>query len=483
MPSVLWIDDDSVGFGEIEAGLQARGTSLVLALNAWTGLERLRTELFDLVIVDGIVQLGAPPGETGFQAHFLREGPPNGLQLVQMVRQMEGLHQPRHGFIICSGLDWPELCKAYPELTADLPFIGKGVLYHQRQLFMDLVVQALDVPAEPRLSPQMSSPETLEETFEGRWHDLRINVLTSLGTLDSAAGRLISLCGGEHLSGIERVLPTAKRFAELAGEAVSDFAYRARNRRNVERLEDRVNRLDAAVRDGSAANVSMAARLAADVLKAMPDEARTGRAAELEALHKDLQVLSALSEIRITSELLASAARDTGALDAPEADLPLDTSELLRQIASLFHADALQRRIELQTDKIEPRVMLSHGLPSHYRRMLTNVVENAVKYNGQLRDTKAWVKLIHGMRGSEIVTIVESWGRPIPKAQLEGIFEPRVRGDNAGLSGLGLGLANARRMAEGLGGTVEIQTGRVGRDGHATTSVIFAIPADRPASA
>lgn len=482
MPSVLWIDDDSAGFLEIEAALLARGISLVLALNAWTGVERLRTETFDLVIIDGCVELGAPPEDVGFQAAFPADGPPTGLQLVQVIQHMEELRQPGHGFIVCSGLDWQELCKAHPELTVGLPFISKGVLYHQRQVFIDRVAQALNHQTGARPAPALFTPAPLDQSFEGRWHDLRISVLSSLGMLDHAAKRLSQLVRGADSAPDRQVVPIARRFAELAGEAVSDVAYGARNMRDLERLEERVRRLDVAIEDGSAGNVSMAARLAADVWEMLVRFRRTGHTAELSSLHSELQVLSALAEVRLASELLTVAARDTGALNAPDEGPPIDTSALLRQIAYVFTPEALQRRIELRSHEVEPGVMMNHGSAADYRRMLTNVVENAIKYNGQLREAKAWVRLIHGLRERNIVTIVESWGRPIPRAQLAAVFEPRVRGDNAGLSGLGIGLANAQRLAHGLGGRVEIQPGPV-RSGRATTSVIFTIPADPPPSA
>jgi signal transduction histidine kinase len=92
--------------------------------------------------------------------------------------------------------------------------------------------------------------------------------------------------------------------------------------------------------------------------------------------------------------------------------------------------------------------------PLALRRVLTNLVDNAVKYGGS---AEVHVQLA-GQGGIEIRVL--DHGQGIPQELLETVFEPfyRVEGSrNRETGGTGLGLAIARQLAQALGATLTLQ--------------------------
>jgi signal transduction histidine kinase len=95
--------------------------------------------------------------------------------------------------------------------------------------------------------------------------------------------------------------------------------------------------------------------------------------------------------------------------------------------------------------------------PMALRRVVSNLVDNALKYAGE-----ADVKLT--AESDQIVVAVDDQGPGIPRSQREKVFEPFYRGDgarNPDAGGVGLGLSVARSIAREHGGDV-ILAGRKG---------------------
>lgn len=86
-----------------------------------------------------------------------------------------------------------------------------------------------------------------------------------------------------------------------------------------------------------------------------------------------------------------------------------------------------------------------------------NLLENAVKYSGQCREVKVSV----GERGDHATVAVHDGGLGIAPREQKAIFEKFVRGDSAKLSdtkGTGIGLALVRRIVQGHGGAIEVES-------------------------
>ncbi len=97
------------------------------------------------------------------------------------------------------------------------------------------------------------------------------------------------------------------------------------------------------------------------------------------------------------------------------------------------------------------------GRPIALRRVVSNLVDNALKYGGGADVTLT-------ADPDQVVIAVEDQGPGIPRSQREKVFEPFYRGDgarNPDTGGVGLGLSVARSIAREHGGDVVL----IGRKG------------------
>ncbi len=93
-----------------------------------------------------------------------------------------------------------------------------------------------------------------------------------------------------------------------------------------------------------------------------------------------------------------------------------------------------------------------------FKRCITNIVDNAGKYAGGV-----WVTAVRD--GNDIDIIVDDNGAGIPEEQLEEVFRPFYRLDearNLDEGGTGLGLAIARDIARGHGGDIQLARSPMG---------------------
>lgn len=101
------------------------------------------------------------------------------------------------------------------------------------------------------------------------------------------------------------------------------------------------------------------------------------------------------------------------------------------------------------------------------RRLLMNLLENAVKYSGEDEPVDLTVR-----QGSDGVIIrVADRGPGIAPQDLDRVFEPFFRGERtpeSGQPGVGIGLTLCRRIARAHGGTISAQN----RDGGGAVFIV-----------
>jgi signal transduction histidine kinase len=173
-----------------------------------------------------------------------------------------------------------------------------------------------------------------------------------------------------------------------------------------------------------------------------------------------------LARVRFRINDLEPAARDAIAEDIRQMD------ELITQMLA-FTRDALphaeRRRFDLSAlaqslvDDLAdsggavsfqgPEKLTVEGNLAAVRRVLSNLLDNALKYAGH-----AGVEL--KVEGDVALAIVEDHGPGVPKGMEEAIFEPFRRLEpsrNRKTGGVGLGLAIARNLARGHGGDIVLE--------------------------
>ena len=149
---------------------------------------------------------------------------------------------------------------------------------------------------------------------------------------------------------------------------------------------------------------------------------------------------------RLIGDVLTTSKLELSALPLQKRELAL--GEIFEKVRARAQQLDPERRIDLDVD---PALTLPAD-ETLLSRVLDNLVDNARKYDPSGKPVR-----LEARRDGDFVSVaVQDGGPGIPPEDLGSIFEPFFRGHNARsqVSGFGLGLALARRVAEAHGGTI-----------------------------
>ena len=142
-----------------------------------------------------------------------------------------------------------------------------------------------------------------------------------------------------------------------------------------------------------------------------------------------------------------------------EARVPSDLNAMVDTLAE--QAEDLGHAVTLHGRLVAPVTCA----PRAIQRALQNLVDNALKYGGEVE-----IELSQDDRGATIR--IQDRGPGIPEALLERVFEPFYRIEdsrNRQTGGTGLGLSIARNLVHGQGGRLRLEN----RDGGGLAAVVF----------
>jgi two-component system osmolarity sensor histidine kinase EnvZ len=127
----------------------------------------------------------------------------------------------------------------------------------------------------------------------------------------------------------------------------------------------------------------------------------------------------------------------------------VDLGALIHDLVAPYNQGKIQVRLCLEAMPALPLRRVS------IKRLLTNLIENALRYGTDGVEVAAYVT---GSSGAPYVVLsVLDRGMGIDPAELVQLFNPFIRGDKArGGKGAGLGLAIVKRIAALHGGSVEL---------------------------
>lgn len=150
---------------------------------------------------------------------------------------------------------------------------------------------------------------------------------------------------------------------------------------------------------------------------------------------------------------------DLAKLESGDLDIPLsriNVSESCRQSILQFHEQIESRGLAVSLD-IPSGVMYALGNEDALRRVLDNLISNALRYGID----GGTIGLTLKDEGSFILVEVWDRGKGIEAAHQDLVFERLYTLDdsrNKKVQGSGLGLTIARRLAEAMGGSIELNS-------------------------
>lgn len=152
---------------------------------------------------------------------------------------------------------------------------------------------------------------------------------------------------------------------------------------------------------------------------------------------------------------------------------PVSLAELLATLRIDFEPLASARQLELRVRGTDVMLISDGG---RLRRMVGNVVSNAIKYS------KPEGKVLVAIRRIRGAVAIEVWdqGVGIPASQIDKVFAEFYRAESGrelALDGMGIGLSLVRRLADALGSTVTITS----CEGRGTKVTITIVDLDRRA--
>jgi len=134
---------------------------------------------------------------------------------------------------------------------------------------------------------------------------------------------------------------------------------------------------------------------------------------------------------------------------------PIYLEGLVWECIEILRIQAESERISLETniDRSIPTVL---GDRSQVKRLLLNLLTNAIKYN----EPGGWVRVALNAEDQHTRLVIEDNGRGIPESSLDHLFDRfyRVPEYEGGTGGTGLGLAIAKRIVQVHGGTIDVES-------------------------
>ena len=130
-----------------------------------------------------------------------------------------------------------------------------------------------------------------------------------------------------------------------------------------------------------------------------------------------------------------------------------ELTALIQEACELFRPLAEEKKINLKTDLPESLTMISDR--KKMQRIVTNLLENAIKYTSQ----GGTVAVSAALQDGEVRINFKDTGVGISESELPHIFERFYRCDRSrSQGGVGLGLSLVKAYTESVSGTIHVES-------------------------
>jgi len=202
-------------------------------------------------------------------------------------------------------------------------------------------------------------------------------------------------------------------------------------------------------------NVSHELRTPLAIIRGYSELLDSGDLGELDLAYRD-----PVSTIARRAAMLSNMVDDLIAiLEAEERSLKMDDFDLGNLIQTMmreFQVSAKKAEIQLNT-QVAPNLPIFHGDPDHIRRVVDNLVSNALKFTPE--EGRVTVSL--DVEGDQFVLQVSDTGIGIPEDELERIFERFYQVDGSmsrRFGGTGLGLSLVHEIVTAHHGRIGVES-------------------------
>ena len=303
----------------------------------------------------------------------------------------------------------------------------------------------------------------LQSTLEAAQRSLLILLAIALGI---AGG--VSLVGWVLANNLARPIQVLTRAAENMERGDLSVRVKPSGPQEMHRLAEAFNsmasRLQANVTQLRAfvANASHELRTPLTVVKLRAEALREGALEDTEVAERFLGDIDTEVDrlVRMVNDLLDLSRMEAGLDSGRRAQLHLGA--IAREIYETFKMRASRAEVDLSLD-IEPGLPPINGNEDQLRRVLINLVENAIKYTPA--GGKVEILLRPGPSANTLRLLVRDTGPGIAPEHLPRVFERFYRAETASsqprpgaVRGSGLGLAIAKSIVENHGGTMGVSS-------------------------
>jgi len=160
--------------------------------------------------------------------------------------------------------------------------------------------------------------------------------------------------------------------------------------------------------------------------------------------------------MQIINDILDLSKIEAGSMSVEK--IPVVPHEILESVASLMRPRASEKGVEFRLCYAGPIPEVIQSDPVRLRQAILNLVGNAIKFT-QAGSVTLRVGLGGSQEAAQLVVEVIDTGIGIPADRLEAVFKPFKQADDSTtrkFGGTGLGLTITKRLAELLGGSLEV---------------------------
>ncbi len=164
--------------------------------------------------------------------------------------------------------------------------------------------------------------------------------------------------------------------------------------------------------------------------------------------------------LSLVNDVLQVSKLETGRL--VEVEEPFDIHEILEDCITIMSVQAQERGIRLELKESDLQHGRLIGNPLHLRKILMNVIDNAIKYNRPHGSVFVQAKEIGCQNGTaNFLFVIEDTGIRMGEEFRNHIFEPFTQEQQDArthYNGVGLGMSIMKKLTDQMKGTVEIES-------------------------